>query len=803
MSYVGTGPELVRQGILPISTTNVSSISTNFYSNIVVLGYQNEDVNRGCIEVHRYNSDNDTWFDKIKIDGPHENSYFGKSVDMDWDGERIVVGANTAANVYIYDWDGGQFQNYSNIIEGPVGLGSEFGFSVSIAKNNPDVISIGSPGDNMMYVYQLENDTWAQRFSNSGVDINNLIPYSNPGQPVYDSSTNVVTNSEYNRYGEVVRLSSGGDYVIVGQPGTPLLTINTYNTTNFSIIDPQYYDEETILAEPTPGYFDDDMYIPPTEGVSYPSVYVHTISYYTQYENYNRQLGSVRVFKSDDASWGLSNTQVGNLLYGERNFTITDDEKIYNEIEPDFYAIDWYQVGWGFPGFGLSCDITSDGKYIVVGAPLYGGNQSETGHTGKVYTYELQDNIWVEINTVSHEIPLRYTNSGELYMPRYGLNVRLDYSGNRLVVNGSSERNDTLGIYDFTETSWSPIRSVIFYKKNISERSTPDTVIETINGKIIIMSRTEGGQNTILFTNNELTQFIYGNSLNTGYISAHDVYSRNKLGIGVPPDDESPYYLIVKTPAGVKENIVEITSTTGNFSERSVSGINFSGNLAYNEGYGFQWNDPLTSCRLVSGFSGSNAVYNAYFSIRVPEDAGFYENPPITLKDCITCANGGNVGILNNNPAYTLDVNGTLSANNVSPSDDRIKYNEQDVPNCLDVINKLKPQRYEKIMMFPQNRKGQWIPTDEEWENVKGDYEHGEEYGFIAQDVREIPELSFLVSGEETSNVTETQTPLALNYNGIFVVAVGAIQELDKKNKALEAQLASVLARLDALEATS
>ena len=138
---------------------------------------------------------------------------------------------------------------------------------------------------------------------------------------------------------------------------------------------------------------------------------------------------------------------------------------------------------------------------------------------------------------------------------------------------------------------------------------------------------------------------------------------------------------------------------------------------------------------------------------------------------------------------------------------------------------------------------GTWIPTDEEWENVKSEYQHTNEFGFIAQNVRNIPELSFLVTGEETemkdeyviheqySNLTteeqgtyttmyiyddntitqeeysnlppeaqevyvkryikqiETQTPLALNYQGLFVVAIGAIQELEAKNDALVARI--------------
>jgi hypothetical protein len=207
-------------------------------------------------------------------------------------------------------------------------------------------------------------------------------------------------------------------------------------------------------------------------------------------------------------------------------------------------------------------------------------------------------------------------------------------------------------------------------------------------------------------------------------------------------------------------------------------------------------------------------------------------------------------------------VNGTIryTSSGSSASDDRIKYNEEDISAPLALISQLKPQKYEKIMEFPNPSEGTWIPTDEEWETVKDEYKYGDEIGFIAQDIRNIPELKFLVSGEETkmemktvyleeysnltteerstyttpvymyistedtismeqySNLTsevqqtytqsisgytkeiETQTPLSLNYNGLFVVAIGAIQELKAENETLKTQLASVLARLDALE---
>ena len=128
----------------------------------------------------------------------------------------------------------------------------------------------------------------------------------------------------------------------------------------------------------------------------------------------------------------------------------------------------------------------------------------------------------------------------------------------------------------------------------------------------------------------------------------------------------------------------------------------------------------------------------------------------------------------------------------------RIKYIETDVVDALSIVDKLKPLKYEKIKSYPAQPEGTWIPTDEEWDGVKDaetppyeDFSYGEEYGMVAQDVKSIPELAFLVSGEETDE-NGTQTPLQLQYNSLFTVAIKAIQELKAMNDALEARISAL-----------
>ena len=106
-------------------------------------------------------------------------------------------------------------------------------------------------------------------------------------------------------------------------------------------------------------------------------------------------------------------------------------------------------------------------------------------------------------------------------------------------------------------------------------------------------------------------------------------------------------------------------------------------------------------------------------------------------------------------------------------SDDRLKHNEKNITNGLEIIRQLEPQIYQKTRNF---KVLDFSGTVNEAFIV--------EAGFIAQEVEKINDLSFSV------NIGNEVKPYSLNYNNIFVYGVAALQELDKKiiNKEIDDQ---------------
>ncbi len=122
----------------------------------------------------------------------------------------------------------------------------------------------------------------------------------------------------------------------------------------------------------------------------------------------------------------------------------------------------------------------------------------------------------------------------------------------------------------------------------------------------------------------------------------------------------------------------------------------------------------------------------------------------------------------NRNLILTLDKTGNLrnkgfmqASQGFTSSDDRLKHNEIDISNSLNIIRNLKPQKYQKTFTKKTH-------------DFVGDISNEQyiiESGFIAQDLLNT-DLSFCISGSE-------EDIYSLNYNNIFTYNVAATKELD------------------------
>ena len=79
------------------------------------------------------------------------------------------------------------------------------------------------------------------------------------------------------------------------------------------------------------------------------------------------------------------------------------------------------------------------------------------------------------------------------------------------------------------------------------------------------------------------------------------------------------------------------------------------------------------------------------------------------------------------------------------------------------------------------------------------DIKYYEEIGFIAQDIQQIPDLSFSVRGQE-HDASGNATPLLLDYGNIHNITTGAVKELDTIVQQQQATIAALEARVAALE---
>lgn len=260
------------------------------------------------------------------------------------------------------------------------------------------------------------------------------------------------------------------------------------------------------------------------------------------------------------------------------------------------------------------------------------------------------------------------------------------------------------------------------------------------------------------------------------------IYNNNeKNGIGTPQitltseqgitTNNNDLPLIIEAKTVIKEtlDVCKNAIFSQNISGQSITTLDLSSNNIFLNNFYAKNNNIITfnddisfvNARIVSDVSVNgdiccNILRASNLSIQeISGDISFIGNFDFS---------GGNVTFDASLVIGDLDANSFNGSIVNIRSDDRLKHNEKNITNGLEIIRQLQPQTYQKTRNFKHP-------------DFSGIVNEAFilEAGLIAQEVEQINDLSFSV------NIGNETIPYSLNYNNIFVFGLAAIKELDKK----------------------
>ncbi len=856
--------------------------------------------NRGYVEIFDYNPSTDTWQtitggyiespdtttgwgsginanDGLTV-MPQDNKIyttgggglFGESVSMNWDGDRIVVGAPGINKVYVYDYNGTSWGT-PQTISAPSGVTS-FGHCVSLAGDKGDRFAVGAPESNNVYIYEKLGTatSFTLVYTDNGSGLTNSLPTSWGGS--------ITLNSAYNGYGYHVKMADFGEHMIVGAPGTHVryITPSMHNGSG------SYDITCWALGANVSGNYH------PHRATRYPNWQINS-GFLARY-NYNTptdafgfktpQIGQVRIMQcTPGVSWGTSGavTQLGNVVPGYDPGVAKVDT--FNGNSADAYG-----------GFGTTVQINPEGTRIAVGSPFYTFTtaQSASRHgRADVFDYDSVTNTWVNSYPAG-----TLASENNIMMGQ----VSMASDGSRIFLAGVHSRFITV-TFDYTGKDWFQTEPFIIGGGDINEIGGTGHVPNIIagsghypnyrnvckSGELNFVSlpgyTTTGGwpngayvtaKGLVIVYKHTLTSLFTGNSLFEGFVKC------NELAIGGATND-------------TKTQRLAFGGTTGDdFESATTIETRYLGfEAAYNTGHQSElmiskWStDPmsssitgqptiLTSSGNMTGLqtsSNPNRVTKETagdrirlksskieFHLTAPGDWSGYskyrEAPVMTLvstedqysqenqqanaalrlvnirschntstKDAglrLTSSNaaGYKGGGSTNQTRITQDdgdyytfapaddgwlrLFGEASTNMYGSytslalgnfyaagyvrysSDDRVKHFEEEIPNCLELINQLKPYKYKKTAkIYTEDYTGEIGEEGKDWEW---------EIGLIAQDIEKIPYFEHTVSKPENN----PEGKYGLNYTQFIGVCLQGVKDLHNRHQSELAKVATL-----------
>ena len=479
--------------------------------------------------------------------------------------------------------------------------------------------------------------------------------------------------------------------------------------------------------------------------------------------NYNgsswQQIGNdLSGVTGDNFGYSLSINSIGDkIIVGAPHNNINGADsgvaRIYKNISNS-----WSQMGVDISGnagdkFGFSVSIDGTGDIIAIGGPFHSSNN---------YGYYQYDGIVKIFNYVASSWQQKGGNyiTGDGNNDKSGYSVSLSKDGSRVAIgapynDGNGSDSGNVRIYYFASGWWiklgNSINGDLYIANNglsVSLNNDGSRVImgepNSINGAPIGMIKIYQYDSITNLDWIELGQKIYGKMAEDDFGYSVGINGiGDKIIVGAPLRNISDKGEV---------NIYELETNYHNSNIDVSGGATFSSDVIINGIINLPNN---FSIQTVGSSSGFRNVGNNGFS---------------TLKQIFFTYNNTDIFAVTENG--DLQHKGTyLGTQTTTYSDDRLKHNEINITNGLEVIRLLQPQKYQKTR----------IMLDKEYNGDLNDYEWFWEAGFVAQDILTINDISYSISGGDYYDASNNliEDPYRLNYNNIFTYTTTAVKELD------------------------
>lgn len=351
--------------------------------------------------------------------GENPNDDFGSGVAISEDGTIVAIGAHRRNNqqgiVEVYKNVNGHWELMGSKIEGPSD-NSWFGTSVALTPSGNRLI-VGSYHWNIAMIYDFIGNDWS---------LNGEIALGNPSWVI--------------SFGHAVDISHDGSTVAISATHHPQSHIhrgivNIYKEINNQWI--QLGDGIVGEADKDQSGWDIDL----TQNGN--TIAISSIGNSTHGDD----SGQVRIFTYDGNAWN----QKANSLYG---------------------ASQHVRFGW-------KIDMSEDGRYLVVGAPIDWTGTWTFYHYAEVF--EFVNGNW---------IPKGERIYG-LKDHNFGYDVAISNDGNRIAVSAPQDSDCPIRIYDYKVTNWELVGSI---SHNTEFNTLGFSIAMNPGGKILVgTSRTPDG----------------------------------------------------------------------------------------------------------------------------------------------------------------------------------------------------------------------------------------------------------------------------------------------------------------------